>query len=363
MAGIIEVAMMPTFSSNHDLMHSKSQKKRLSPKSKSEWARATTADGRVYFWNRVSKRTSWTNPGSSKSPPRARRQQPTTGLSRGASRDPISYQPTARQVAARRADDQGQGVRAPNAGAEFSNDVAIARALSETYEAESYEVESLGVETEVVAAFRPSPYPGGRRGAALSLALSLSARSQLDVETDAGAGGESSRQGTRVKTPELEANDLAIAAALAAMEAEPDFTLDASAIESVPRSRQAVEASGPRSRPVTFAAAGGESAGGSTLAHQQGAATAAAASEAPSTRLDCEAPRRPGLKRTATCRGTPPSEGPPAAKRAHECTICLEDIEQPKEATALPCMHVFHAKCAREWLARRASCPICKTPA
>ena len=42
------------------------------------------------------------------------------------------------------------------------------------------------------------------------------------------------------------------------------------------------------------------------------------------------------------------------------CQICLDDIESDIEF--LPCIHAFHSKCIRPWLAYHPTCPICKTP-
>lgn len=42
-----------------------------------------------------------------------------------------------------------------------------------------------------------------------------------------------------------------------------------------------------------------------------------------------------------------------------ECSICLMELEQ-EVAYALPCGHVFHRVCVKNWLARSSLCPICK---
>lgn len=40
------------------------------------------------------------------------------------------------------------------------------------------------------------------------------------------------------------------------------------------------------------------------------------------------------------------------------CPICLEDFEENDDAVQLPCEHVFHRQCAREWLVRSNFCPL-----
>lgn len=40
------------------------------------------------------------------------------------------------------------------------------------------------------------------------------------------------------------------------------------------------------------------------------------------------------------------------------CCICLGDFEENDDAVQLPCEHVFHRQCAREWLLRRNYCPL-----
>jgi len=42
-----------------------------------------------------------------------------------------------------------------------------------------------------------------------------------------------------------------------------------------------------------------------------------------------------------------------------ECAICLEDFCDGEQMMRLPCMHVFHACCSRDWLRRMAKCPCC----
>merc|ERR1711976_726867 len=48
-----------------------------------------------------------------------------------------------------------------------------------------------------------------------------------------------------------------------------------------------------------------------------------------------------------------------------ECCICLDDLQGGEPLVRLPCKHVFHGICARQWLmqglyAKDALCPLCK---
>merc|ERR1719352_468749 len=46
------------------------------------------------------------------------------------------------------------------------------------------------------------------------------------------------------------------------------------------------------------------------------------------------------------------------------CTICLDVFQASDEAARLPCGHIFHDDCLREWLHVRLECPFrCPTSA
>ena len=46
------------------------------------------------------------------------------------------------------------------------------------------------------------------------------------------------------------------------------------------------------------------------------------------------------------------------ANSSFECPICLGTSQKRLQAT--PCMHVFHAKCLRDWMKRKPECPVCR---
>jgi hypothetical protein len=42
------------------------------------------------------------------------------------------------------------------------------------------------------------------------------------------------------------------------------------------------------------------------------------------------------------------------------CVICLQDFNNGDKATILPCIHIFHTECIKNWLENENTCPICK---
>ena len=42
------------------------------------------------------------------------------------------------------------------------------------------------------------------------------------------------------------------------------------------------------------------------------------------------------------------------------CPICLEDIRVGDLRTTLPCVHFFHSRCVKTWLAGSDRCPVCQ---
>ena len=47
-------------------------------------------------------------------------------------------------------------------------------------------------------------------------------------------------------------------------------------------------------------------------------------------------------------------------KKKKNCVICLEDFKNHDKAIILPCIHLFHKNCIKNWLKKKNTCPICK---
>ncbi len=41
------------------------------------------------------------------------------------------------------------------------------------------------------------------------------------------------------------------------------------------------------------------------------------------------------------------------------CSICLSTFEEGEGVGRLPCQHVFHAACIKDWLGLKQTCPLC----
>jgi len=52
--------------------------------------------------------------------------------------------------------------------------------------------------------------------------------------------------------------------------------------------------------------------------------------------------------------------------RAHDhhtsCAVCLMEMMADELAVRLPCHHLFHEDCVRQWLKKQHTCPCCRTP-
>lgn len=48
------------------------------------------------------------------------------------------------------------------------------------------------------------------------------------------------------------------------------------------------------------------------------------------------------------------------ATRRGTCVICRDDYEVGRDASRLPCLHIFHGTCVHNWLHRNHICPICR---
>ena len=43
------------------------------------------------------------------------------------------------------------------------------------------------------------------------------------------------------------------------------------------------------------------------------------------------------------------------------CNICLEDFNNGEYVLILPCLHIYHTKCIKEWFNSNNTCPLCKS--
>ncbi len=43
-----------------------------------------------------------------------------------------------------------------------------------------------------------------------------------------------------------------------------------------------------------------------------------------------------------------------------ECSICLEEYRSDDRVAVLPCNHVFHLNCVRDWVGMHNNCPLCR---
>lgn len=43
-----------------------------------------------------------------------------------------------------------------------------------------------------------------------------------------------------------------------------------------------------------------------------------------------------------------------------DCTICLNSFKHGDKALILPCIHIFHTDCIKNWFKTQNTCPICK---
>ena len=45
----------------------------------------------------------------------------------------------------------------------------------------------------------------------------------------------------------------------------------------------------------------------------------------------------------------------------YQCIICMEEFQKNEKVKLLPCGHIFHDNCIKEWLMKQKSCPFCKS--
>lgn len=46
--------------------------------------------------------------------------------------------------------------------------------------------------------------------------------------------------------------------------------------------------------------------------------------------------------------------------KSEACCICLEDMEH-SVVIRMPCQHMFHKECLKQWFAHRLTCPLCRS--
>ena len=44
-----------------------------------------------------------------------------------------------------------------------------------------------------------------------------------------------------------------------------------------------------------------------------------------------------------------------------QCIICMEEFEEKEKVKLLPCAHIFHNNCIKQWLLKEKTCPFCKS--
>ena len=44
----------------------------------------------------------------------------------------------------------------------------------------------------------------------------------------------------------------------------------------------------------------------------------------------------------------------------YQCIICMEEFEKKEKVKLLPCGHIFHDNCIKQWLLKQKTCPFCK---
>ena len=44
-----------------------------------------------------------------------------------------------------------------------------------------------------------------------------------------------------------------------------------------------------------------------------------------------------------------------------QCIICMEEFQEKEKVKVLPCAHIFHINCIKQWLLKQKTCPFCKS--
>jgi hypothetical protein len=48
-------------------------------------------------------------------------------------------------------------------------------------------------------------------------------------------------------------------------------------------------------------------------------------------------------------------------KGNYQCIICMEEFIEKEKVKLLPCGHIFHINCIKQWLIKEKNCPFCKS--
>jgi len=48
------------------------------------------------------------------------------------------------------------------------------------------------------------------------------------------------------------------------------------------------------------------------------------------------------------------------ANESNECSICIDELEVGQEAMRIPCGHLYHEECVKDWLKKSNECPVCR---
>jgi hypothetical protein len=48
----------------------------------------------------------------------------------------------------------------------------------------------------------------------------------------------------------------------------------------------------------------------------------------------------------------------PEEKKA--CVICMNQYKQGEKILTIPCCHIYHSECIKDWFKSNDTCPICK---
>jgi len=74
-------------------------------------------------------------------------------------------------------------------------------------------------------------------------------------------------------------------------------------------------------------------------------------------------PSGPPATSAATLRSLPRIKVTPydlAANEGTECSICLDELVAGQPALRIPCGHLYHEDCVKDWLKKSNECPVCR---